>query len=228
MKIHNLFPLTILNDTIEISNKERQKLIDLVLSMHKKSTPRHNPHSAWTGDVHGHEFIFNQKGFEKLGKKITSIIREFLAVLSINNNLVDIYFQRSWATITKKAQNIKPHTHSQSNISFAYYLLKPKNSGGIIFQSKDTQNAISKNIFGIDKMDKGLIKEVNAYNTNEITIDLKQDSIVVFPSKSLHSTAPNTSGEKRISLSGDITLMLKSSFGYEHLMPNFVHWKKFD
>ena len=146
MKIHNLFPLTILNDAIEINNKERQKLIDLVLKMHKKSTQRHNSQSAWKGDVHGHEFIFNHKGFEKLGKKITSIIREFLAVLSINNDLVDIYFQRSWATITKKAQNIKPHTHSQSNISFAYYLLKPKNSGGIIFQSQDTQNAISKNM----------------------------------------------------------------------------------
>ena len=31
MKIHNLFPLTILNDTIEISNKERQKLIDCLI-----------------------------------------------------------------------------------------------------------------------------------------------------------------------------------------------------
>ena len=33
MKIHNLFPLTILNDTIEVSEKERQKLIDLVLNL---------------------------------------------------------------------------------------------------------------------------------------------------------------------------------------------------
>ena len=228
MKIHNLFPLTIFHDTIKISNDERQKLINTIISMHEKSTPKHNPHSAWTGDVHGYEFLFNQKDFEDIGKKITSKIREYLEMLSINNNKIDLYYQRSWATITKEAQNIKTHTHSQSNISFAYYLLKPKNSGGIIFQSKDPQNAISENIFGIDKIEKGLLKNINAYNTNEIQIDLKQDSIIIFPSKSRHATAPNTSGEKRISLSGDVTLMLKTSGGYEHLMPNFSHWKKFD
>ena len=38
---------------------------------------------------------------------------------------------------------------------------------------------------------------------------------------------PNKSGQVRISISGDITIMLKNSEGFEHLMPNFSNWTKF-
>ena len=39
---------------------------------------------------------------------------------------------------------------------------------------------------------------------------------------------PNKSGKSRISISGDITIMLKNSDGFEHLMPNFKYWTKVD
>ena len=32
---------------------------------------------------------------------------------------------------------------------------------------------------------------------------------------------------ERISISGDVTIMLKDSNGFEHLMPNFENWTKF-
>ena len=38
---------------------------------------------------------------------------------------------------------------------------------------------------------------------------------------------PNKSDQVRISISGDITIMLKDSKGFEHLMPNFNNWTKF-
>ena len=57
--------------------------------------------------------------------------------------------------------------------------------------------------------------------------DLDQDSIIIFPSKTLHATVPNKSNKPRISISGDISIMLKESKGFEHLMPNFSNWKKF-
>ena len=45
--------------------------------------------------------------------------------------------------------------------------------------------------------------------------------------KTPHATVPNQSGKPRISISGDISLMLKDSNGFEHLMPNFSNWTKF-
>lgn len=150
-----------------------------------------------------------------------------MQILEINTNLLDIYYQRSWATFTKSEQNINFHTHSQSNISFAYYLLKPKDSGGIIFRSNELQNEIAKNIFTSSKLEKSLINKPNAYNSDRSVFDLEQDSIIIFPSKTLHATMPNKSDQVRISISGDITIMLKDSKGFEHLMPNFNNWTKF-
>ena len=106
-------------------------------------------------------------------------------------------------------------------------MLKPANSGGIIFKSNQQQNEIAKNIFTESKIEKSLINKANVYNSDKSFFDLAQDSIVIFPSKTPHATTPNKSKSIRISISGDITIMLKDSLGFEHIMPNFNHWTKF-
>ncbi len=225
MKALNLFPLTIAQDKITISEDERMIFINEIKKMQSKNNQKSD--YAWTGDTKGYEFLFENKLFGNLAKKISDAIIKYLQILEINTNLLDIYYQRSWATYTKNAQSINFHTHSQSNISFAYYLLKPPGSGGIIFKSNELQNEIAKNIFTSSKLEKSLINKANAYNSDRSMFDLEQDSIIIFPSKTPHATVPNQSGEVRISISGDITIMLKNSNGFEHLMPNFKSWTKF-
>jgi len=225
MKALNLFPLTVFQDNISIDEKQRNLLINEITKM--QSIQDDQSSYAWTGDTKGHEFLFENKLFKDLAKKISSSVIKYLQILEINTNLLDIYYQRSWATFTKSEQNINFHTHSQSNISFAYYLLKPKDSGGIIFRSNELQNEIAKNIFTSSKLEKSLINKPNAYNSDRSVFDLEQDSIIIFPSKTLHATMPNKSDQVRISISGDITIMLKDSKGFEHLMPNFNNWTKF-
>ena len=161
-----------------------------------------------------------------MSSKISNSIIKYLKLLEINTDLLDIFYQRSWATYTDNEESINFHTHSQSNISFAYYLLKPANSGGIIFRSNELQNEIAKNIFTSSKIEKSLINKPNVYNSDKSVFDLKQDSIIIFPSKTPHATTPNKSGLPRISISGDVTIMLKDSKGFEHLMPNFKNWTK--
>ena len=225
MKALNLFPLTVFQDNISIDEKQRNLLINEITKM--QSVQNDQSSYAWTGDTKGHEFLFENKLFKDLANKISSSVIKYLQILEINTNLLDIYYQRSWATFTKSEQNINFHTHSQSNISFAYYLLKPKDSGGIIFRSNELQNEIAKNIFTSSKLEKSLINKPNAYNSDRSVFDLEQDSIIIFPSKTLHATMPNKSDQVRISISGDITIMLKDSKGFEHLMPNFNNWTKF-
>ena len=225
MKALNLFPLTVFQDNISIDEKQRNLLINEITKM--QSVQNDQSSYAWTGDTKGHEFLFENKLFKDLANKISSSVIKYLQILEINTNLLDIYYQRSWATFTKSEQNINFHTHSQSNISFAYYLLKPKDSGGIIFRSNELQNEIARNIFTSSKLEKSLINKPNAYNSDRSVFDLEQDSIIIFPSKTLHATMPNKSDQVRISISGDITIMLKDSKGFEHLMPNFNNWTKF-
>ena len=224
MEIFNLFPLTVTKDTINIKEDERSILVEEIKKMKENNNIKMKEANAWTGDTNGHEFLFSNKLFKNLSNKISNAVIKYLQMLEINTNLLDIYYQRSWATFTENEQSINFHTHSQSNISFAYYLLKPENSGGIIFRSNDLQNEIAKNIFTNSKIDKSLINKPNAYNSDRSVFDLEQDSIIIFPSKTAHATAPNKSGSPRISISGDVTVMLKNSDGFEHLMPNYKNW----
>ena len=226
MKIFNLFPLTVVQDSINIEDQDRSILVDEIVKMKNSKIDIEKSSYSWTGDTKGHEFLFSNHLFSSLANKISKVIIKYLEALEINTNLLDIYYQRSWATITEKDQNINFHTHSQSNISFAYYLLKPKESGGIIFRSNELQNEVAKNIFTSSKLEKSLIKKPNAFNSDRSMFDLDQDSIIIFPSKTPHATTPNKSGKLRISISGDITIMLKNSKGFEHLMPNFINWTK--
>ena len=54
-----------------------------------------------------------------------------------------------------------------------------------------------------------------------------EDEIVIFPSKTAHSTMRNSSNEDRISISGDISIILKKSNQFEQLLPNPNFWQKF-
>ncbi len=227
MQIFNLFPLTVMKDTIFLEDLEKQSLISEIKRMKKEKKEITKSSYAWTGDTNGHEFLFSNNLFKNLSKKISNTVIEYLKALEINTDLLDIYYQRSWATFTENEQSISFHTHSQSNISFAYYLLKPKDSGGIIFKSNELQNEIAKNIFTSSKLEKSLINKPNPYNSDRSMFDLEEDSIIIFPSKTPHATVPNNSGLPRISISGDISIMLKESKGFEHLMPNFSNWTKF-
>ena len=227
MKIFNLFPLTVMQDTINIKDEERNILINEIKKMTEKKNNKKKTDFAWTGDTKGHEFLFSNNLFKNLSIKISNAILKYLQALEVNTELLDIYYQRSWATFTENDQSINFHTHSQSNISFAYYLLKPPKSGGIIFRSNELPNEIAKNIFTSSKLEKSLIKKPNPFNSDRSMFDLDQDSIIIFPSKTAHATAPNNSQQPRISISGDVTIMLKDSEGFEHLMPNFKNWTKF-
>ena len=227
MNVFNLFPLTIIQDDVIIEEKERQILVKEITKMKAENDQLKKSTFAWTGDTKGHEFLFSNMLFKNLSSKISSSIIRYLKLLEVNTDLLDIFYQRSWATYTSNEESINFHTHSQSNISFAYYLLKPADSGGIIFRSNELQNEIAKNIFTSSKIEKSLINKPNAYNSDKSIFDLKQDSIIIFPSKTPHATAPNKSASPRISVSGDVTIMLKDSKGFEHLMPNFENWTKF-
>ena len=50
--------------------------------------------------------------------------------------------------------------------------------------------------------------------------------IVIFPSKTPHSTQPNVTNNERISISADITLIAKDSELLEHLTPPISNWQK--
>ena len=57
-------------------------------------------------------------------------------------------------------------------------------------------------------------------------MDVKEDDIVIFPSKTPHGTDQGPNNNERISISGDVIFLAKDSNLLEHLTPSFDNWKK--
>ena len=141
---------------------------------------------------------------------------------------LDIYIQRSWATITRGSENIPPHQHHQSHISFAYYLKRSEEDSKISFHDTAAQNEFIPRIFHSKSVaKKNIVKKRDLLSSPTIQVPAKEDEILIFPSKTRHSTQSGGNNNERISISADVSLLVKNSDGLEHLTPPLKNWKKF-
>jgi uncharacterized protein (TIGR02466 family) len=225
-KFINVFALSIYRDHIELEDAYRKRLVDLVLELESADGSGKPEHSAWLGDTGGSEFLFQHEEFKELHRLIGEKIRLYAEGLGVDSEMIDFYYQRSWATVSREGERINEHAHEQSNISFAYYLKMPVGGGGINFVTYSHPNEFSPGIFTPAKASMGFIKNPGLQTWNNVTIDPKEGDIFVFPSKTLHSTNPNPQADTRISISADVTTMLRDSQGHETMMPHFSQWEK--
>ncbi len=220
----DLFALSVFRQKLEIDQAYRQKLCSRVLEMER---PRPEEESAWLGDTSGFEFLFRDPDFEVLFVEIGKAVRQYTKGLGLNDELLAFYFQRSWATVSREGQRIFEHAHQQSHLSFAFYLKKPVDSGGIFFSVAEHPNEFAPALFTLSKEEAQIICQPNDRTLNQIYVEPEESEILIFPSKTLHSTAANMVAEPRISISADIVVTLKESRGHETLMPPVERWQSF-
>ena len=226
----NFFALTIYKSKINLKEDERNELIDEIISQKKKSdnTNYISENRAWTGDTQGYEYLYLNPKFQNLFKLIEEQVLIYVKKFGFNTNKINIYFQRAWATVSSKNQNISSHDHPQSHISFAYYLKKSKLDGGITFIDKHKHNEFIKNSFGSRTLiEQKVIEKSTFLNSNSVNFSPEQDDIVIFPSKTLHATQINNTENTRISISADITVISKNTAKIEQLITPINKWKKF-
>jgi uncharacterized protein (TIGR02466 family) len=229
MKVYNIFPLTICQSKIDIEDKEISNLISLIKEMKasSKNIDYYNKIGSWTGDTQGFENLHHNSEFNNLFGEIKKKLIEYLDVLNIDQEQLDIYIQRSWATISEGKEHIDRHSHLQSHISFAYYLKKSKEDSKIIFYDDKRHNELIPGLFESPTANKRkIMKKFNVQNSASISIDPEEDDIIIFPSKTPHSTQPNAVNNQRISISADISLIAKDSKLLEHLTPPIKNWIK--
>ena len=102
----------------------------------------------------------------------------YIKKFGFNTNKINIYFQRAWATVSRKNQNISSHDHPQSHISFAYYLKKSKLDGGITFIDNHKHNEFIKNSFG-SNLHKGLFGIVQGGLYNDLRLECLEKLIEI-------------------------------------------------
>ena len=229
MKVHNFFPLSILQDHIKLADDEKLSLINDIRIMKNNSnnSSYQKSDASWTGDTQGYEYIFNNPKFNNLFLNIKKKIEIYLDFLKVDKDQIETYIQRSWATISVGSEVISKHQHLQSHLSFAYYLKKNIEDSNFIIHDDNKKNEFIPGLFGSKTLvQKKLLKEISFATATRIALDVKEDDIVIFPSKTLHSTDQIKTNSERISISGDIIFLAKNTDNIEHLMPNFKNWKK--
>ena len=229
MKVHNFFPLSILQDQIKLTDEEKINLINdiRVMKSNSQNSDFQKNDASWTGDTQGYEYIFNIPKFENLFLEVKKKIEIYLDFLKIDKDQIEIYIQRSWATISDSSEVISKHQHLQSHLSFAYYLKKNVEDSNFIIYDDDKKNEFIPGLFGSKTLiQKKLIKEISFSTATRIALDVKEDDIVIFPSKTPHSTDQIKTNSERISISGDVIFVAKDTTNIEHLMPNFKNWKR--
>ncbi len=226
-KFIDLFSLSVYRESLGIDPELRKSLSSIILDNEARTPAAADQESAWLGDTAGHEFLFQEDAFEPLFDVIGVSVRRYLNELGLDADRLQLYFQRSWATVSRAGQRIFEHAHVQSHLSFAYYLQKPADGGGIYFSVAEHPNELAPELFTSTKESLGILTATNDRTINRKYVETVEDEILIFPSKTLHSTAPNMTDQPRISISADIVLALKDSRGHETLMPAIEHWRPF-
>ena len=173
------------------------------------------------------EFIHKNPKFGDFFSELKNKIDLYLDFLKIDKNQIETYIQRSWLTISNGKEAIAEHQHLQSHLSFAYYLKKSPEDSNFVLHDDVFRNEFIPGLFSSKTLkDKKVIKEMSISTAPKIIVTVKENDILLFPSKTLHSTEPNKSNNERISISGDITFLSKDSSLLEHLTPSFENWNK--
>ena len=229
MKVLNLFPSSIIQDKILINQNIKNEMTEEIKNMLLNSKNRRDKgqQDSWTGDTQGFEYIFKNEKFNLLLQEVKKKIIKYINHLGIDDNKIDIYMTRSWATVSSGNEKILRHKHKQSHISFAYYLKKNLEDSNIIFYDEYFQNEIIPGLFTSRTMRAGgVLKEINLFNTPSVDVKIEEDDIIVFPSKTPHGTQSNKSNRERISISGDVVCIAKKSELLETMMPPINNWDK--
>ena len=229
MKIHNFFTLCIFQDQIQMSDDEKNNLINEIRKMKdlSKNSDYKLKNASWTGDTQGFEYLHKNKVFDKLFDEIKKKIILYLEFLKVNKEQIDIFMSRSWATISNNKEAIAKHQHLQSHISFAYYLKKNPEDANFILHDEVKRNEFIPALFTSKTLQKEkVVKEPTYASAPRINLEVKEDDIVIFPSKTPHGTDQTLNNNERISISGDVIFLAKNSNLLEHLTPSFENWKK--
>tara|TARA_B100000029_G_C17494023_1_gene930180 strand:+ start:188 stop:886 length:699 start_codon:yes stop_codon:yes gene_type:complete len=229
-KIYNFFPLSIYRDKIELPENTKKEMIEEIITMKKTSDKGLKPpQNAWTGDTHGYEYLFKNNKFKFFYEEVEKHVIKYMDHFEIDVSKLDFYFQRSWATLSNSKEYISPHDHSQSNLSFAYYLKKQPGDSQLILVDTSKHNEFIPQLFTSPSINRNKIfKKRTLVNTPRINIETEEDDIIIFPSKTLHGTEKNLNNKDRISISADISIIAKQSKNLEHLTPPISEWKKFN
>ena len=219
MKIHEIFPILISQDKIDLHEEFKEKYFEELKSLWFNGYNNETPENSGRCSLHLNETYL---GFFQSLKR--SVCR-YLDLLEVDHEKLDINFIKSWVGYhNKDTPQLKMHYHNDADISFCYYLLADETSDKFCVYDHTLRNEPGGGIFEVGE-NYNMIKKFNKYICDKYTITPEEGTILLFPSKMNHSTLKKENLEDRYSLIGDIKLCLKPEYNlYPQSCPHHTFW----
>jgi uncharacterized protein (TIGR02466 family) len=200
-KTHNLWPIPVYESKMPV----KEKWIKYLKNIDYART--HIGNSDISVDRYVLEKMPDLK--QEVENHLENYIRRYL---TISKN-VSFPMLNSWVNIHLPNDEAQEHYHGNSLISGVYYLITPKDCGGIVFHKSST----NVNLFHTSiRME---YDETNNLQTERYVVPVSEGVIVFFPSHLSHSVQKNLSNEPRVSVA--FNFWIKGSLGKEEYKLDF-------
>ena len=176
-QIHSLFPTPIYQSSLSFKFEEKHfRQVDKLKRIK-------NNHNSFSENTH----VLNLPIFSKLKKDIQKHLDNYLEAVHSPRDNIKLQITQSWLNWTEDSESHHAHAHQNSFVSGVFYIQSEQEDK--IFFSKDKYTAL--------KIDP---KEYNIFNAESWWFPAQENSLVLFPSSTVHDVKTRKGKQTRISL----------------------------
>ena len=175
-EIHTLFPTILYKSYIEIP--------EIVLNNFRSEKFIRND-DAWNSRQDLHRKKIYKPLIQIIDKHVNNYCNDILKMSSDFN----LSCNGAWMNLHKEGDFASPHHHSNSMVSGVLYLDVPKGSAPFVAQG----NPYQTNMFG--PFFRPNYTQYTHFNSEQMSFDVENGMLMLFPSTLIHSVPPNLSGD---------------------------------
>jgi uncharacterized protein (TIGR02466 family) len=231
--LHCLFPTVLLQKKLNNSD-DYDKIVNKIIHKHSFDDELDYINGNQpTGEYHGRILLHHEKKLAPFFEQVKLALLEYFENLNLNTALFDFYITKCWVTKIAQDKNlpaqqskgINAHHHSCSDASFVYYVGSNTEThfSEIHFHKNATLSYDSHFNYG-EKGSSG--SSCNWLNHPSYIVSPTAGDLLLFPGDLSHSVEPNTCVSERISIAGDVILVLKPEHkGMHYSRTNPSYWQ---
>ena len=148
--------------------------------------------------------ILELESYKEIKNRIINGLNEYVKDVLRIKDQHEFYITQSWLNVNPPNTGHHRHNHSNALISGVYYI-DTSADAAISFLSQNNNTVTNNSTLSIG------VDEYNVANSTSWHVPVSNNTIVYFPSTTLHEVSPNNSDKNRISLA--FNCFVRGSFG---------------
>ena len=195
--LHILFPTPVYQNILDFRPSELKSMLDFMLDL--EWAPDRDIVNRPNGETTKLEAdLLDRPELAELEKKITEEVHNYAKLLQIDLTKHGLKRINSWGNLQRKGNYIAQHRHNNTQFAGVFYLQTPKDSGDIVFFTRNATWITSHwepSVTGYDDL-----------NSFEKRFEPQESGIFLFPAHLDHYVTPSNSNLERYSISFNYNL----------------------